>query len=90
MGFKKYSISLPEELADKVRELAGPGEFSAYIAHALDREIAMHKLREIVDDYLVDHEPFTEEERAEARALLSHESGESGGSATEQRRSDAA
>ncbi|TDQ51954.1 type II toxin-antitoxin system VapC family toxin [Actinorugispora endophytica] len=35
---KKYSVSLPEALAEEIRERVGPGEFSAYVAAAVQRQ----------------------------------------------------
>jgi hypothetical protein len=80
-GSKKYSVSLPEELAEAVRAHVGPGAFSAYIAEALEQRVAMDKLGEIVADYAEDHEPLTQEEIDEARALLRHDKRGSSGAA---------
>jgi Arc/MetJ-type ribon-helix-helix transcriptional regulator len=70
---KKFSVSLPEELAAAVRERVEPGEFSAYVAEALEQQIAMDKLREIVDDFNAHNDPLTEEEIEAARAVLRHD-----------------
>ncbi|MGW6332365.1 hypothetical protein [Nocardia rhamnosiphila] len=72
-GSKKYSVSLPEELAETVREHVGPGGFSAYITEALEQRVAMDKLGEIVADYAKDHDPLTQEEIDAARAALRHD-----------------
>ncbi|MFE5122196.1 hypothetical protein [Streptomyces sp. NPDC056669] len=72
-GSKKYSISLPEDLAETVRSHVGPGGFSAYVAEALDQRVAMDKLREIVTDFETDHEELTRTEVEAARALLRHD-----------------
>ncbi|MEU1789221.1 hypothetical protein ABZ553_25805 [Streptomyces sparsogenes] len=72
-GSKKYSISLPEELAETVRAHVGPGGFSAYVAEALDQRVAMDKLREIVADFETDNEELTRAEVEAARALLRHD-----------------
>ncbi|MBU3863826.1 hypothetical protein KN815_06930 [Streptomyces sp. 4503] len=72
-GSKKYSISLPEDLAETVRSHVGPGGFSAYVAEALDQRVAMDKLREIVTDFETDHEELTRAEVEAARALLRHD-----------------
>jgi Arc/MetJ-type ribon-helix-helix transcriptional regulator len=76
-GSKKYSVSLPEELAETVRAHVGPGGFSAYIAEALEQRVAMDKLGEIVKDYAKDHDPLSRAEVEAARALLRHEGGQS-------------
>ncbi|OEU97026.1 hypothetical protein [Streptomyces oceani] len=80
-GSKKYSVSLPEGLAEAVRAQAGRGGFSAYVAEALEQRLAMEKLAEIVADFETDNDPLTEEEVQEARALLRHERHDAGGAA---------
>ncbi|MEU0690314.1 hypothetical protein [Streptomyces uncialis] len=72
-GSKKYSISLPEDLAEAVRAHVGPGGFSAYITEALEQRVAMEKLREIVADFETDNDELTREEIEAARALLRHD-----------------
>ncbi|GAB2839019.1 hypothetical protein GCM10022221_43170 [Actinocorallia aurea] len=72
-GSKKYSISLPEELAESARAKAGPGGFSAYVAEAIEHRVAMDRLREIVEDFQTDNDPLTREEIEAARALLRHD-----------------
>jgi len=71
---KKDSVSLPEDLAEAVRTQVGPGGFSAYVARAIDQRVAMGRLREVVADFTVDHDPLTREEIEAARALLRHDS----------------
>lgn len=80
-GSKKYSISLPEDLAETVRAHVGPGGFSAYVAEALEHRVAMDKLREIVTDFQTEHDELTREEVEAARALLRHDHRTSGGAA---------
>lgn len=72
-GVKKYSISLPEGLAEAARRHVGAGGFSAYVAEALEHKVAMDKLGEIVADFEVDNDPLTEEEVEAARAVLRHD-----------------
>ncbi|MGW8768723.1 hypothetical protein ACWGN5_40360 [Streptomyces sp. NPDC055815] len=71
-GSKKYSISLPEELAESVRSRVGAGGFSAYVAEALEHRVAMERQREIVADFEIDNDPLTEEELKAARDELRH------------------
>ena len=80
-GSKKYSISLPEDLAEAVRTHVGPGGFSAYVAEALEQRVAMDKLREIVADFESGNDPVTRAEVEAARALLRHDRTQSGGAA---------
>lgn len=72
-GSKKYSISLPEELAEAVRTQVGAGGFSAYVAEALEQRVAMENLREIADVYETGHDALTRDEIEAARALLRHD-----------------
>ncbi|KNB53689.1 hypothetical protein [Streptomyces caatingaensis] len=80
-GSKKYSISLPEELAETVKAHVGPGSFSAYVTEALEQRVAMDKLREIVADFETDNDELTRAEVEAARALLRHDHSRSGGAA---------
>jgi hypothetical protein len=80
-GSKKYSVSLPEDLAEAVRSNVGPGGFSAYVAEALAQRVAMDKLREIVADFETDNDPLTPEEVEAARAVLRHDRMQHGGAA---------
>ncbi len=72
-GSKKYSISLPEELAESVHAQVGPGGFSAYVSEALEQRVAMDKLREIVADFETDNDELTRDEVEAARDLLRHD-----------------
>jgi len=80
-GSKKYSISLPEDLAESVRAHVGTGGFSAYVAEALEQRVAMDKLREIVVDFETDNDELTRDEVEAARALLRHDHRKAGGAA---------
>ncbi|WP_037682674.1 hypothetical protein [Streptomyces griseus] len=80
-GSKKYSISLPEDLAEAARTHVGPGGFSAYVAEALEQRVAMDKLREIVADFKTDNDPLSREEIEAARAVLRHDQRDSSGAA---------
>lgn len=72
-GSKKYSISLPEELAETVRSHVGPGAFSAYVAEALEHKVAMDKLAELVTDFETRNDPLTDADIEAARAALRHD-----------------
>ncbi|WLW52519.1 hypothetical protein [Streptomyces sp. YU58] len=69
-GSKKYSVSLPEELAETVRARVGPGGFSAFVAEAIEQRIAMDRLGEIVADFEAENDPLTDQEIEAARAVL--------------------
>ena len=70
---KKYSISLPEGLAEAVREHVGAGGFSAYVAEALEHKVAMDKLGEIVADFEAHHGELRREDVEAARSVLRHD-----------------
>lgn len=38
MATKKYTVTLPEELAEEIRSEVGPGAFSAYVTRAMERQ----------------------------------------------------
>jgi hypothetical protein len=78
---KRYTISLPEELAEAVRTYAGPGGFSAYVTAALEQRLAMDKLREIIADFATDNDELTPKEIETARALLRPARGQAAGAA---------
>ncbi|ONK11751.1 hypothetical protein [Streptomyces sp. MP131-18] len=80
-GSKKFSISLPEDLAEAARAHVGPGGFSAYVAEALAQRVAMDKLREIVVDFETDNDQLTRDEIEAARALLRHDHRKADGAA---------
>lgn len=80
-GSKKYSVSLPEDLAEAVRSEVGPGGFSAYVTQALAHQVAMDRLGAIVDDYERDQGRLSEDEINAARALLRQDGSDSAGSA---------
>jgi hypothetical protein len=67
---KKYSISLPEDLAEAARAHAGPGNFSAYVGEALEQRVAMDKLREIVAEFETDNDELTRDDLEQARKSL--------------------
>ena len=80
-GSRRYSVSLPEDLAESVRTRVGRGGFSAYVAEALEQRVAMDKLREIVADFETENAPLSREEIDAARAVLRHDQRDSGGTA---------
>ncbi|WP_431959248.1 hypothetical protein [Actinacidiphila sp. bgisy160] len=80
-GSKKYSVSLPEDLAEAVRAHVGPGGFSAYVAEALEQRVAIDKLREIVADFETDNDPLSRDEVEAARAVLRRDRRDAGGAA---------
>ncbi|PJE95796.1 hypothetical protein CUT44_21310 [Streptomyces carminius] len=68
MATKKYTVTLPEELAEAIRAKVGPGGFSRYVAHAIERQQERERLQEAVDWWESEYGEVTEAEMAEAEA----------------------
>ncbi|MFG1805037.1 hypothetical protein [Streptomyces sp. NPDC049040] len=68
MATKKYTVTLPEELAEEIRSEVGPGGFSRYVTKAVERQRERERLHEGVEWWESDHGPVTAEELAEAEA----------------------
>jgi predicted transcriptional regulator len=66
---KRITVSLPDELVERMKRVAGEGQVSSYVAEAL----AEYLERETLDQILADWEaetPITEEMRRHAEAEL--------------------
>ncbi|MFF3172733.1 hypothetical protein ACFVQ0_08915 [Streptomyces sp. NPDC057900] len=70
MATKKYTVTLPEELAEEIRAEVGPGAFSAYVTRAIERQREHDRLGELVGWMQEEGGPLTEEEQAAAAAEL--------------------
>ncbi len=68
MATKKYTVTLPEELAEEIRSEVGPGGFSAYVTRAIERQREQDRLGELVAWLEEEHGPVTEAELAAAEA----------------------
>lgn len=68
MATKKYTVTLPEELAEEIRSEVGPGAFSAYVTAAIERQRERDRLGELVAWMEAQNGPVTEAELAEAEA----------------------
>jgi Arc/MetJ-type ribon-helix-helix transcriptional regulator len=66
MATKKYTVTLPEELAEEIRAKVGPGAFSAYVTEAVQRKRENERLGELVEWMEEQHGPVTETELAAA------------------------
>ncbi|WP_405584772.1 hypothetical protein [Streptomyces sp. NBC_01190] len=66
MATKKYTVTLPEELAEEIRSEVGPGGFSRYVTQAVERQRERERLHEAVDWWETEYGPVTAEELAEA------------------------
>lgn len=67
MATKKYTVTLPEELAEEIRAEVGHGGLSRYVTNALRRQREQDHLEELVDWFESEHGEISEEdlERAE-------------------------
>ncbi|MDK0521392.1 hypothetical protein [Streptomyces sp. ML-6] len=70
MATKKYTVTLPEELAEEIRSEVGPGAFSAYVTRAIERQREHDRLGELVAWMQEKGGPPTEEEQAAAAAEM--------------------
>lgn len=68
MATKKYTVTLPEELAEEIRSEVGSGGFSRYVTRAIERQRERERLHQAVDWWESEHGPVTAEELAEAEA----------------------
>jgi hypothetical protein len=68
MATKKYTVTLPEELAEEIRSEVGPGGFSRYVTQAVERQRERERLHEAVGWWEGEYGPVTAEELAEAEA----------------------
>ncbi|MFI1188888.1 hypothetical protein [Streptomyces californicus] len=60
MATKKYTVTLPEELAEEIRAEVGPGAFSAYVTRAIERQREHDRLGELVKRLEGEFGPVTE------------------------------
>ncbi len=68
MATKKYTVALPEELAEEIRAEAGPGAFSAYVTRAVERQREHDRLGQLVARLEGEYGPVTDADLAAAEA----------------------
>lgn len=68
MATKKYTVTLPEELAEEIRAEVGPGAFSAYVTRAIERQRGHDRLGELVERLEGEYGPVTDVDLAAAEA----------------------
>ncbi len=68
MATKKYTVTLPEELAEAIRAEVGPGGFSRYVTQAIERRREQERLHEAVQWWESEYGKITEAELAEVEA----------------------
>jgi Arc/MetJ-type ribon-helix-helix transcriptional regulator len=65
---KKYTVTLPEELAETIKAEVGPGNFSSYVTQAIERQRERERLHAAVEWWESEYGAITDEELAEAEA----------------------
>jgi hypothetical protein len=65
---RKVSVSLPDDLAEAVRDRVGPGGFSGYVAAAISRQLELDRLSELVGEMETAAGPVPADLVAEAEA----------------------
>ncbi|CAM5594562.1 hypothetical protein GCM10010329_49010 [Streptomyces spiroverticillatus] len=68
MATKKYTVTLPEELAEEIRSEVGAGAFSAYVTQAIRRQRENDRLGELVERLEGEYGPVPEDALAAAEA----------------------
>lgn len=67
---KKYSVTLPESLAEEISERVGPDEVSAYVIEVLERQAERDRITELIDDYERENGPLPKEYVDEAAEVF--------------------
>ena len=67
-GTEKLSATVPKGLAAQIRERAGRGNVSAYVTHALLRQLEHDRLGDLVAELEQIHGTVSDDEVAAARA----------------------
>ncbi|WP_433250713.1 CopG family transcriptional regulator [Streptosporangium sp. CA-135522] len=78
-GTKKFSVTIPEELAATVQARIGGASFSAYVSKALARQVERDNLRELIAAAESRHGPADRAGVEAKRALLRTEPEARGG-----------
>ena len=58
----KYSITMPQDIAEAARDRSGPSGLSAYVAAAVARQVERDNLNELIAVAEAEHGPVTDEE----------------------------
>jgi hypothetical protein len=70
MTTARLAISVDSELADQIRDAAGGGTVSGWLADAAQRKLRAQGLADVVMDWQAEHGAFTAVERRRARREL--------------------
>jgi Arc/MetJ-type ribon-helix-helix transcriptional regulator len=66
---KRITVSLPDQLVERIKRVAGEGQVSSYVAAALAEYLERETLDQILSDWQAET-PITEEMRRQAEAEL--------------------
>ncbi|MEW2519228.1 CopG family transcriptional regulator [Actinacidiphila alni] len=67
---RKYSITMPQDIAEAARARGGPSGLSSYVAAAVARQIERDNLNELIAVAEAEHGPVSEEEIQALRDAL--------------------
>lgn len=57
----KVSVSMPQHVVREVRARVGHRQFSRFVSNAVEQQLRLQMLGEIVDDYVARHGPLPDE-----------------------------
>jgi hypothetical protein len=66
---KKVSVSMPEDLVERVRERTGPGGFSQYVTEAVEERVRLEGMQELLDEFEAEAGPIPAELVEEAKRI---------------------
>ncbi|MEU9886957.1 CopG family transcriptional regulator [Sphaerisporangium sp. NPDC051011] len=81
-GTRKFSVTIPEDLAAVVQARIGKASFSAYVSEALSRQVERDNLRELISAAESQHGPVDRAGVEAKRALLRSDLPERGSAGT--------
>ena len=67
---RKYSITMPRDIAEAARSRSGPSGLSSYVAEAVLRQIERDNLNDLITIGEAEHGPITAEEIQAKRDTL--------------------
>ena len=67
---QKYSITMPQDVAEAARARGGPSGLSAYVAAAVARQLERDRLGELIAVAEAEHGPITDREIQATREQL--------------------
>jgi hypothetical protein len=67
---RKYSITIPRDIAEAARARSGSSGLSAYVTAAVARQLERDNLNELIAAAEAEHGPITDEEIQQKRDML--------------------